>query len=222
MPFETTTHLSDIAVAEPLATRIFHAHGLDFCCHGRRPLAEACAERSLEPARVLEEIEQERRAARSATVRWDTRPLDELIDFIVDHYHARLRRELPELRTMAEKVEQVHADKSSCPRGLARHLALVEEAVSSHLAKEEQVLFPLIRAGRGQTAGGPIQCMEAEHDDHAENLARLRELTAELTAPPEACTTWQALYGRLLQLERELMEHIHLENNVLFPRALCA
>ena len=89
-----------------------------------------------------------------------------------------------------------------------------------HLAKEEQVLFPLILGGRGRMAGGPISAMESEHDDHAASLRETRRLTADLVAPDEACTTWRALYLRLGALEAELMDHIHLENNVLFRRVL--
>ena len=87
--------------------------------------------------------------------------------------------------------------------------------------KEEQILFPLIKAGRGAAAAPPIQVMELEHVEHAETLRRTRALTTNLVAPAEACPTWQALYLRLVQMEAELMEHIHLENNVLFRRCLC-
>ena len=137
-----------------------------------------------------------------------------------DIYFARL--ELPELVALAEKVEDRHAEKSTCPRGLAAHLGQVHEAVLSHLAKEEEILFPMIVDGLGARAGSPIQVMEHEHLDHARNLRRTRELAHDFVPPQEACTTWQALYLRLDNLEAELMEHIHLENNVLFPRALSA
>jgi regulator of cell morphogenesis and NO signaling len=209
--------LADLAVVFPAASRVFHRHGLDFCCHGGRPLAEACASRGLDAAAVIAEIDSEPAGDQP---RWDERPLAELADHVENHYHRRLRAELPELVALAAKVESRHAEKASCPRGLRAHLEAVHEAVLSHLAKEEQVLFPMIRAGRGAFAGGPIHVMEAEHVDHAEDLGKTRALTADLTAPEEACPTWRALYLRLGELERELMEHIHLENNVLFRRVL--
>jgi regulator of cell morphogenesis and NO signaling len=212
--------LADLAVVLPAASRVFHRHGLDFCCHGGRPLAEACAERGLDPAAVLTEIDREQGEA--APPRWDERPIAELVDHIENHYHRRLRAELPELVALAAKVEARHAEKPSCPRGLQAHLEAVHESVLSHLAKEEQVLFPMIRAGRGPLAGGPIHVMEAEHVDHGEGLQRTRALTNGLQTPPEACPTWRALYLRLHELEAELMEHIHLENNVLFRRVLVA
>lgn len=212
--------LADLAVVLPAASRVFHRHGLDFCCHGGRPLAVACAERGLDPAAVLAEIDGEQ--ADPAAPRWDERPLAELADHIEAHYHRRLRAELPELVALAAKVEAAHADKPSCPRGLRAHLAAVHESVLSHLAKEEQMLFPMIRAGRGRLAVAPIHVMETEHADHGQDLRRTRELTADLVAPPEACSSWRALYLRLHALEAELMEHIHLENNVLFRRVLVA
>jgi regulator of cell morphogenesis and NO signaling len=122
---------------------------------------------------------------------------------------------------MAEKVEQVHVNKPACPRDLAIHLRMVHSAILDHLAKEEHVLFPMIRNGYRDQAGAPIRVMEQEHEDHGRNLSYLRELAHEFIAPPDACATWKALYLRLNRLSDELMEHIHLENNVLFPRVLC-
>jgi regulator of cell morphogenesis and NO signaling len=213
-----TTTLADLAVTHSAASRVFHGHGLDFCCHGRRPLAEACAERGLDPAAVLAQIEADSQGLSSP--RWDFKPLSDVVDHIVTHYHRRLRLELPELVAMAAKVEMRHAEKESCPRGLCDHLRKVHEEVLEHLEKEEGVLFPMIQAGQGRMSGGPIHVMELEHDDHRRNLERIRELTTNLNPPEEACTTWRALYLRLSAFEAELMEHIHLENHVLFPRAL--
>lgn len=214
-----TVTLADLAITRPGATQVFLANGLDFCCGGRRPLSEACAEKGLDPDAILRSIEVADQDGGDLT-RWANRSLTELVGFIVDHYHARLRTEIPELIQLADKVEQVHVDKASCPRGLTALLRTMHAAVLDHLAKEEQILFPMIGTGRGRGAGGPIHVMEQEHEDHGRSLARLRELTADLTAPPEACPTWRALYLRLGRLADELMEHIHLENNVLFPRAL--
>ncbi len=213
--------LADLAVTHPAASRVFHRHGLDFCCHGRRPLAEACSERGLAPEEVVAEIAREQSQADDLP-RWDERPIPELVKHIVDHYHLRLRVELPELISLAAKVERRHAEKASCPRGLRAHLEAVHQSVLDHLAKEEQILFPMILAGRGPNAVAPISVMESEHLDHAANLEKTRQLTADLAPPEEACPTWKALYLRLGHLESELMEHIHLENNVLFRRVLAA
>jgi regulator of cell morphogenesis and NO signaling len=215
------TTLAELAVTHPAASRVFHRHSLDFCCHGRRPLADACAERGLAAESVIAEIASEQASAPDLP-RWDERPLPELIDHIVGFYHRRLREELPELVALAAKVETRHADKASCPQGLRAHLEEVRDAVLEHLAKEEQVLFPMILAGRARMAASPIHVMESEHIGHGEDLKKTRRLTADLVAPQEACPTWRALYLRLGQLEAELMDHIHLENNVLFRRVLAA
>lgn len=218
-PPQSTTTLAELATVLPAASRVFHRHGLDFCCNGARPLAAACAERGLDPQAVLAEVAAEGQGVTKE--RWDQRPLAEIVDFIVGYYHRRLREELPQLLAMAERVEQRHADKPSRPQGLAAHIAHVHLAVLDHLEKEEQILFPMLKSGRGAMAAGPVQVMELEHDDHAANLRRTRQLAHDLVPPDEACNTWRALYLRLAEFEAELMEHIHLENHVLFQRALC-
>ena len=211
--------LADLAVTHPGASRVFHRHGLDFCCHGRRPLAEACAESGLSAEGVLAEIAGEESRTTNAP-RWDAQPLQAIVEHIVSHYHARLRTELPELVALAAKVESRHSEKATCPKGLRSHLEAIHESVLDHLAKEEQILFPMIVAGRLGVVSGPIHVMEAEHEDHGQNLQKTRTLTANLTVPEEGCPTWRALYLRLEEFEVELMEHIHLENNILFRRAL--
>jgi regulator of cell morphogenesis and NO signaling len=215
----TATPLSELAVSFRAASRVFHRHGLDFCCHGRRPLVDAWLEAGLDAEGLIAEIAAEQAAAPDLP-RWDEKPIAELVDHIVGFYHRRLRAELPELVALAAKVEGRHGEKATCPRGLHAHLEAVHGAVLEHLAKEEQVLFPMILGGRGRMAGGPISAMESEHDDHAESLRETRRLTADFVAPEEACPSWRALYLRLGAFEAELMDHIHLENNVLFRRVL--
>jgi regulator of cell morphogenesis and NO signaling len=211
--------LAELAVTHAGAARVFHRNRLDFCCGGRRPLEEVCGEKGLDVEAILEAIRREDRLAPGGPD-WAIEPLPALVQHIVGTYHARLREALPELVLMADKVERRHADKSTCPTGLTALLASMHVDVLDHLQKEEQILFPLIVSGAGSRAAGPAFAMEREHDGHAENLRRVRALTDDLMPPPEACTTWRALYLGLQQLESELMDHIHLENNVLFPRAL--
>lgn len=214
----TTSTLAELAVVHPAASRVFQRFCLDYCCGGRRPLEDACRSKGLDATRIIEAIAEEEKNV--DLPRWDHAPLPELIEFIVSRYHEGLRRELPELIGLAARVEVRHADKPSCPRGLRALLESMQVTVLDHLAKEEQVLFPMIVAGRGARARGPVRVMEEEHDDHGRNLQHIRLLTNNLTAPDEACPTWRALYLRLAELESELFDHIHLENNVLFPRAL--
>ncbi len=211
--------LGHVATTHPASTLVFLRHRLDFCCGGGQRLGDACRAAHLDPDVVIAEIDAE--GAAKAPERWDTRPLPELIDFILTRYHEPLRSDLPALLAAARKVERVHAKKESCPHGLASLLEQLEVEIQGHLAKEEQVLFPAIRAGSGGShVHMPVRVLMQEHDDHGANLRRLRELATDYSPPPEACATWRALYSGLEKLESELMDHIHLENNVLFPRAL--
>ena len=214
----STATLADLAVTHPAAARVFYRYGLDFCCGGRRPLAQACTERGIDADALLAAIDAE--DAAPGDTRWDREPLPALITFIVDTYHRRLRESFPDLIRLARKVEARHGEKTTCPHGLADHLASMHASVLEHLEKEERVLFPAIVAGQGRAAVGPVHVMEMEHEGHAHDLETLRRLTTDFQPPAEACTTWRALYLGLQQLEEELMVHIHLENNVLFRRAL--
>jgi regulator of cell morphogenesis and NO signaling len=203
----------------PAASRVFMRHDIDFCCGGNRKLTDACAEKGLDAAALLDEIRAE--LAEEGDVRWDERPLPELIDHILETYHRPLDEELPRLGRMTAKVLAVHGDKD--PERLAELHAVygaVAQELTDHMMKEERVLFPWILSGNGQTAHGPIHVMHAEHDSVALALARIRELTDNFTPPQGACNTWRALWLGLHQFDHDLRAHIHLENNVLFPRAL--
>lgn len=217
---DTTTTLADLALAHPAAARVFYTHRLDFCCGGRRPFADACREHGLDPNAILDEIRRADAVSEPAT-RWELATLPRLVDHIVTYYHRRLRAALPHLVEMARMVEARHANKVSCPVGLTALLEQMQQSTFDHLDKEETILFPAIARRMGAIAG-PVSMMELEHEHHKDDLQRIRALTSQLTPPAAACTTWRALYAGLQQFEQELMDHIHLENNVLFRRALVA
>jgi regulator of cell morphogenesis and NO signaling len=219
LPIESQT-IGHLAVTRPGASRVFHRHGLDFCCGGGVSLGEACVRRGLDAGGLAAEIEREDALQHEPFESFLERPLAEVVAHLLEHFHAPLRAELPRLLAMARKVEAVHGAKAACPRGLAAVLARTAEDLELHMQKEEQVLFPLVLAGRGPMASMPVQCMEQEHEDAGRELAELRRLTSDFTPPEEACGTWRALYLGLAQFERDLMAHMSLENNVLFPRAL--
>lgn len=220
------TPVRDIAAAVPASVRVFQRYGIDFCCGGRRPIGEACKERGLAFGEVAGAIDAA--AARPAPDDrdWTAEPLPALIDHIIATYHRPLRDELPRLEAMAEKVARVHGEH-------AAYLARVEEIVRelaaeliAHMGKEEMVLFPAIRAtGDGEALAPmwitvPITVMEHEHDYAGALLAELRRLTGGYVPPDWACQTFRALYEGLEELEAAMHVHVHLENNVLFPRAL--
>lgn len=215
----TTTTLGELASRKPAATRVFLRHRLDFCCGGHRTLAEACERAGLDAAAVAREIETE--AAPDDAVDWSTRSPSELADHIERRYHDALRRDVPALIEAATRVERVHAGKPDVPAGLADVVTEFWEEMEDHMAKEERVLFPMLRQGaRGRAVYMPVRMMEQEHDAHGRRLAEIRRLTSDFRPPAHACATWIALYSGLDRLETELMEHIHLENNILFRRAV--
>jgi len=221
MTISNNDTVGQLAAEHPLATRVFHRHGIDFCCGGGKPLHEACVKRGLDTEAILAEIHKEIDTATVAEQRWDTEPLDKLIDHIIETFHKPLSEELPRLNAMASKVLTVHGEK--LPEVIPEiHSVFVElqSELENHMAKEEQVLFPMIREGNGSMAGDPVSVMETEHENAGAALERLRQLTNNYEVPEQACNTWRALWHGLAALEKTMHEHIHLENNILFPRAL--
>ncbi len=205
--------LGDIAASLPGATAVFRRHKLDFCCGGSQSLEHAARRRDIDPAAVEAEL-----ATLSPAPNTVPDDVDELIQLIVGRYHQVHRRELPELRALAQRVEKVHAEHPAVPKGLSELLARMHGELESHMQKEEQILFPLMRAGGNPMIVHPIGMMRHEHDSHGEELDALAKLTGDLAVPAEACTTWRALYAGLGKLAEDLTEHIHIENNILFPK----
>jgi len=212
-PALTEQTLASIARELPGAAAVFRRHGLDYCCGGSQSLRAAAAAAGLEP----EAIERALAALAPAAVDVPEEPLP-LIDHILIRYHETHRRELPELILLARKVEQRHAEHPQVPKGLASLLEHVAEALEEHMQKEERILFPMLRGGGGPMVGGPIAVMEHEHVEHGERLRQLEALTRNFTPPADACTSWTALYAGVRKLVDDVMQHIHLENNVLFPQ----
>jgi regulator of cell morphogenesis and NO signaling len=212
-PGFATRSVADIAATLPGATAVFRRHKLDFCCGGKAPLAEAVAARGGDLAVVEAELGGLVQAAAAAPA--DT---DALIDLILERYHATHRRELPELIRLARRVEAVHGDREGAPLGLSTLLEDLAAELESHMQKEEEVLFPMMRRGGHPMIAHPIGAMRHEHDDAGEHLRMVEGLTNGGILPEGACNTWRALYAGTRKFADDLMEHIHLENNVLFPR----
>lgn len=210
--------LGNLACNIPGATRVFHEFNLDFCCGGQKSLRQAALERGIDAHRVEERL----LALDPEQVQefdWRKAEPERLIEHILQRYHDIHRQQLPELIRLAARVEQVHGSRPGCPNGLTELLIAMQQELESHMQKEEQILFPMIIGGGGAMAGGPIMVMRYEHDQHGEALERVIELTDNMQPPANACNTWRALYRGLDELRIDLMQHIHLENNLLFPRA---
>jgi regulator of cell morphogenesis and NO signaling len=211
--------LADIAAKLPGATGVFRRRKLDFCCGGQVPLAQAAAARGLSVAELEAELDSVAALGLPAE-RPDSTPA--LIELIETRYHATLRRELPELIRLARRVEAVHKDNPAVPRGIAVLLERMSGELEVHMKKEELILFPAMCRGGHPMIAQPIAAMLQDHDNHGVHLRELESLTNDFVAPAEACPTWRALYVGVKKLADDLMEHIHTENNVLFPRFLGA
>ena len=214
-------YIGHIAAKYPLATRVFARHQIDFCCGGGKTLHDVCATKGLHTESIVNEILNELEKPRLNLSQWDKAKLDDLIDHILVDYHRPLSEELPRLVAMAQKVLNAHKDKDpETLTELADVILGLQTELHQHMAKEEQILFPVIKEGKGAMADGPIAMMHREHESAGAALKRLRELTHDYDVPANACNTWRALWHGLAALEASLHQHIHLENNILFPRAL--
>ncbi len=218
MQFTKETHVSDVAAAMPATIRIFQQRGLDFCCGGHRPLAEACAEHQIDVDELLAELEQSGDQPTQERD-WRDAPLADLIAHIQTRFHMPLRDEIPRLDAMVDKVVSRHGDYyPEMLLALQREFRGLRDELLAHMDKEDEVLFPAILAHARIDA--PIEVMEQEHEHAGAALAAMRAITGQYTLPPGACPTFQGLFYGLDQLERDMHVHIHLENNILFPRAM--
>lgn len=212
--------VGQVACAIPGATRIFHSLKIDFCCAGQQTLAAAAHSRGVELddlVRAIEDLATQK--MEEEHVDWRDAPVTELIRHLLGRFHTRHRAQLPELIRLAHRVEQAHGDRPDCPTGLAVSLDTLRQELESHMMKEEQILFPMLARELDAQAQAPISVMRFEHDHHGELLKSILAMTGNMTPPEGACNTWRALYIGLEELAEDLMQHIHLENNVLFVRS---
>lgn len=209
----TQLPVSDLAVARPGATAVLRRFKIDYCGDGRKILADAARTRGVDPRLVAEAILSIEPGTQAAPT--DT---PSLIDHLLERYHETHRRQFAEALGLAQRVETVHGDNPDCPVGLSQHLAFMLDDLEMHQQKEELMLFPMMRNSAAPSVGAPIACMVAEHEDVIEQLNGLARLTRDFTPPAKACTTWRALYALCAEIDADLRDHMHLENNVLFKR----
>jgi len=225
--------LAAIALRGGAHAAVLDRHRLDFCCGGRRTLAEACDAAGIDVAQVLTELSSTV-TARSALPEppsdWNDRPLPEIIDHIVDGHHAYTRAAIARLGPLTEKVVARHG--AGHPELLRVATAFFQLAadLAPHMAREENVLFPYIRALASpgarpapppfQTVRNPVSMMMMQHDRAAELLGEIRTASRDFATPDDACGSYTALYSGLRELRLDLLTHVSLENNVLFPRAI--
>jgi regulator of cell morphogenesis and NO signaling len=218
--------LAAIVNADPRAARILERHQLDYCCGGGRSLEEACAARGIDPATVRAELDAE---PEPQPADWATMDPDALVDHLEATHHRYLHDELPRLAALATKVADAHGDRHPELHDLRHAFAALRADLEPHLAKEEQVLFPMIRqlaeaavapSFHCGSLANPIGVMLLEHDRAGDLLAALRTITGDYRPPADGCRSYQELYRGLEALEADTHLHVHKENNVLFPAVL--
>lgn len=224
--------IGDIVKRDFRAAAVFQNFGIDFCCGGKRTVAEACQTQQVPATDVLNEINEACQRPDAGVPQfgdWDTH---RLIAYIVERHHDYVRRVLPALGAYSRKLASVHGANHPELHEVVRLVADVDEEMTMHMAKEEKILFPYIASvaeavslGKQPPAApfgsidNPIRMMEADHDSTGAAVAQIRALTRDYTPPPDACTTYRVCLEELQTFERDLHQHVHLENNVLFPRA---
>lgn len=226
--FDPSTKVGDVVATHPRLARVFERIGIDFCCGGKRTIAQACAARGLDPQTVVVMLDAAAElpvASAAAQVETTGMGLAQLADHVVATHHAYLKEELPALLEKADRVATKHSWRDPRLTEVAATVHAFAVDMFDHMEKEEQILFPLIRGLGTQSApahsvAGPIRQMEAEHDSAGQAVARLRELTGGFTPDADSCNTHRALLAGLAHLEEDLHVHVHKENNVLFPRAI--
>lgn len=225
--------LGEIAAKDLHKALIFKKYGLDFCCGGKKTVKQACAEKGLDVAAIEHELLQVDNKAASPPLPYNEWTLEFLADFIVATHHAYVRKTLPDIMAYANKVMRVHGGHHPELMMVNELVEAINAELTPHMMKEEQILFPFIkelsrakndrqspRDTQFGTVQNPIRMMEMEHETVGECLAELRRVTNDYTMPPDACASYSLLYRMLPEFEDDLHTHIHLENNILFAKAV--
>ena len=227
--------IKDIVVDDFRTAQVFKKYGLDFCCGGGRQLSEACEKKGVDMNRLLADIDRlsDRQSGENNFKEWSP---SFLIDYIINTHHAFVRSKLPEIKDYAQKVAKVHGKTYPALDDMLGIFLMLKDEMLSHLEAEEQVLFPYIKkmvelqSGSGDdmmktgSGGGlgfqTIEQMEAEHQQAGKLMEQLSALSNGFTPPEDACTTFRIYFQNLEAFQDDLHKHVHLENNILFPKAL--
>ena len=225
--------LAQIVNSNHKTASVFEKYHLDFCCKGKRSLAQACDEQQLTLSEVTGELEKVFSGAGNGNIDFDKMSLTQLCDYIVQTHHSYVKNEMPQIYAYLQKVASKHGDRHPELIKIFQTFAAVKEEMEGHMKKEELILFPRIKElekllsnenGQFQMNIGylqaPINVMEHEHDHAGGQLNEIRILTNDYTPPQDACTTYRLSFAALQAFELDLHHHVHLENNILFPRAI--
>ncbi len=232
MDLQNTT-IAELVSQDYRKASVFKKYGMDFCCGGKRPVAEACERKDIDVAQLEKELRNIETHEAAPTEHFQDWDIDFMVDYIVQNHHRYTKRKLPELEEYAQKVAKVHGEANPETKEVNEIVQQMKIDLQMHMQKEEQILFPVVKklveadeanlrseALQIENIDQPIQMMEQEHDDAGEALHRLRDITQGFEPPSHACNTYRVLYAQLKDFEADMHKHIHLENNLLFPQAL--
>ncbi len=233
MKFSSETKVKDIALSNPGAREVLEGAGLDYCCGGGKSLQEACLHADVSAEEILKRLQENSKQVSPEEANWSSARLGDLTRHIRERHHRYVREAIPRVGTLLQKVKAKHAENHPEIANIEKLFLEVGQEMIMHMQKEEQILFPYIDAlelsvnGNGsweppffQTVRNPIHAMMKDHDSAGDVVKQIREATGNYTPPNDACTSYKALYQDLRQFESDLHQHVHLENNILFPRAV--
>jgi regulator of cell morphogenesis and NO signaling len=233
MEFNSETKVKEIALSNPGAKRILEEAGVDYCCGGGKSLHDACAHSDVSPEEVLNRLRENKEQVGPEDTNWTSALLSELTRHIVGKHHRYVREAIPRVRGLLVKVKGKHGENHPEIAEIENLFFDLAHEMTMHMQKEEMILFPYIealeRSAEGnetleppffQTVRNPIHAMMQEHDAAGELVKQIRKASSEYTAPSDACPSYKTLYQDLREFEADLHQHVHLENNILFPRAV--
>jgi regulator of cell morphogenesis and NO signaling len=221
--------VGQLVIDRPGRSRVFEALGIDYCCGGKKPLAQACREKGLDPKTVAQVLDLADAGPAQEERDWSASTLTELADHIENTHHEYLKKELPRVSMLIQRVVAAHGFHRPELLEVQETFGAFANELELHMMKEEGVLFPAIRRieagdGHGDCQCGdlaaPIRAMEHEHDDAGQALEKLRSLTNGFVPPVGACNTYRSMLSALEEMEKDMHRHVHKENSILFPRAL--
>lgn len=224
--------LAQIVTGDHRSSSVFEKYQLDFCCKGKRTLEQACAEKNLDATVVINELNEHLAQKKSVAFPFDKLTLNDLITHIVDTHHDYVKKEMPVIFMYLQKVAAKHSGRHPELMRIFELFSAVKEEMEMHMVKEEKILFPRIgwmeknfaaaikEEADVQYLQAPIHMMEEEHDHAGTAMAEIRKLSNNYTPPADACTTYKLSFAALDAFEQDLHHHIHLENNMLFPRSI--
>jgi regulator of cell morphogenesis and NO signaling len=233
MDFNDATIVKKIVLADPRAKQILEESGVDYCCGGGKSLHDACMHADVSTEEILSRLRKNTESVGPDDRNWVSAPLADLTRHIRERHHRYVREAIPRVQALLTKVKAKHGKNHSEIADIEKLFVDVGKEMIMHMQKEEQILFPYIDAlersasGNGaleppffQTVRNPIHAMMKDHDSAGELVRQIRKASSEYTPPADGCASYQALYLDLHQFEADLHQHVHLENNILFPRAV--